>query len=133
MKIMKKKILFIVFIGIISVKFLLTSCAKEKAPAPIVPIGIVLTTDCPDTIFYSTQIKPFIDINCATSSCHSASTHAAGYDLSNHANVSANLDIIIQSMDPTSGLTLMPLGGAIIDATTLSQIKCWKGQGKLNN
>ena len=97
------------------------------------PTGIVLTAECPDTIFYSTQVKPFIDASCATSGCHNAATSAAGYDLSNHANVSANLDIIIQSMDPTSGLTLMPLGGTVIDATTLNYIKCWKGQGKLNN
>jgi hypothetical protein len=130
---MKFRILFFVLVSLVSTKLLLVSCAKEKSVAPVIINQIVLTAECPDTIFYSTQIKPFIDINCATSSCHSASAHAAGYDLSNHANVSANLDIIIQSMDPTSGLTLMPLGGAIIDATTLSQIKCWKGQGKLNN
>ena len=130
---MKKKILFIVFIGITTVKFLLVSCAKDKAPAPIVPIGIVLTAECPDTIFYSTQIKPYIDASCATSGCHNAATQAGTFDLSTHANVSANIDAIIKSMDPALTSPSMPLGLPVIDATTLSHIKCWKGQGKLNN
>ena len=54
-------------------------------------------------------------------------------DATSKKNERHEIGSVWEEKDPTSGLTLMPLGGAIIDATTLSQIKCWKGQGKLNN
>ena len=132
---MKMKILFIVFIGLISFKFILVSCTKDKAPAPIIPTEIVLTAECPDTIFYSTQIKPFIDANCSTSGCHDVTTHAANFDLTTHANVSANIDIIVQSMDPALTNPSMPFGLPVIDQndSIFKKINCWKGQGKLNN
>ncbi len=128
---MKRQLLFFCFIGVISAKLLLVSCAKEKVPVPVVVD--FLTADCPDTIFYSTQIKPFVDINCATSNCHSTAVHQGGYDLTNHENVSTNVDIIMQSMDPNSGLSLMPQGMPVVADSVIKMFNCWKNQGKLNN
>ena len=53
---MKFRILFFVLVGLISAKLLLVSCAKEKTAAPVIINQIVLTAECPDTIFYSTSI-----------------------------------------------------------------------------
>ena len=48
---MKFRILFFVLVSLVSTKLLLVSCAKEKSVAPVIINQIVLTAECPDTVF----------------------------------------------------------------------------------
>lgn len=125
------KFLFVVAALLFSIKVVLVSCTKDHAPAPPVITEIVLTDECPDTIFYSETIKPLIDQNCATSGCHDATSHQQGYDLTTYASVSANANIIIESMHGVT-VPLMPLGNAL-DSASINHFECWVNQGKLNN
>lgn len=125
------KFLLVVLVGVFSLKMSLVSCTKDQAPAPPVITEIVLTTECPDTVFYNVTIKPLIDQNCTTSGCHDAASHTAGYDLTTYTNVSANADVILASMHGIT-LTLMPLGNAL-PAQSIQNFQCWINQGKLNN
>lgn len=130
---MKYRILFFVLVGLISIKLLLVSCAKDKAPAPIIVNQIVLTAECPDTIFYATQIKPFINSTCATTACHDAISKAGSYDLSTYENIALNATAIVNSMKPGAAPSQMPLGGTTVNDSIISHFNCWINQGKLNN
>ena len=130
---MKFRILFFDFVGLISAKLLLVSCAKEKTAAPVIINQIVLTAECPDTIFYSTSIKPFVDITCATTGCHDASSSAGGYDLTTYDKVSINATSIVNSMKPGHTPFQMPMGTSSTNDTIIKLFNCWIGQGKLNN
>ena len=130
----KMKIGFVLTLSIliITVKLILVSCAKDKTPAPPVIVEIVLDSVCPDTVFYQTEIKTLIDQNCATSGCHDAVTHTAGYDLTSYENVSANAQAILASMQPGAIPQQMPLGSPLPD-TVIQRFDCWVKQGKLEN
>lgn len=131
MKKSKVKVLITLSILVLVLKLSLVSCAKDKTPVPPVIIEIVLDSICPDTVFYETEIKVLMDQNCATSGCHDAATHTKGYDLTTYQNVSANAQIILESMH---GITvqLMPLGNAL-PASSIQRFDCWVKQGKLEN
>lgn len=131
MKKIKVRVLIIVSILIIILKLSLISCVKDKAPAPPIITEIVLDSVCPDTVFYQTEIKALIDQNCATSGCHDAATQTQGYDLSTYQNVSANAQIILESMHGVT-VQLMPLGNAL-PAASIQRFDCWIKQGKLEN
>lgn len=87
-----------------------TSCKKES-----------------DATTYS-DVKSIIDNNCATSSCHSGSTPAAGRDYTTYAGLKPVLD------DPTlftkKVLTdkTMPKGGSLTTAQ-IDLITAWKDNG----
>jgi hypothetical protein len=133
MKIWNKRVLFFLFAVLLTVKLVLVSCTKDKASAAPVIVPIVLTADCPDTVFYSETIQPLIDQNCTTSSCHDAVSNAGGYNLTMHDQVASNSTIILQSLDPGSGFTPMPFGQAPLSGSQIQSIQCWVDQGKLNN
>lgn len=104
------------------------SCKKDKVPgAPETP-----APTCVDTISYLQQVKPFIDLNCATSGCHNA-TGAGGYNLLTHTSVSNNANIILSAIRHDGGFTAMPLGGGQLPDSTIQQFDCWINQGKLDN
>jgi hypothetical protein len=130
---MKFRILFFVLVSLVSTKLLLVSCAKEKSVAPVIINQIVLTAECPDTVFYSTAIKPFVDNSCATTGCHAASSSAGGYDLSTYDKVSTNATSIVNSMKPGHTPAQMPIGTSSTNDTIIKLFNCWIGQGKLNN
>lgn len=102
------------------------SCKKDKVPVSII------TADCPDTIYFSTQIKPMILMNCSTSGCHDVSSNSAGYSFTDHTDISSNASAILNAMKG-NGYLLMPLGGPALNDTLIQQFSCWLNQGKLNN
>ena len=110
----------IVLFGILFI----VSCKKDMTPLP--------NLDCADTISYSQQVQPFIDLNCTTSGCHDASA-SGGYNFTTHSSVSANAVIILSAINHDSGTVPMPLGGAKLADSTIQQFDCWINQGKLDN
>jgi hypothetical protein len=97
-----------------------SSCKKDQTPKGFI------STDCPDTIKFSTQILPMISENCF--SCHNNGTSPT---LSNHTNISSNAAKMLKSMK--GELQLMPQGGPAINDSLIKQFECWINQGKLNN
>nr|WP_294860172.1 cytochrome c [uncultured Fluviicola sp.] len=102
--------------------FLPSACTKAKVPASFGD------TSCPDTISFSQQIGPIIDANCV--SCHGNGAGTAP-TLSNHAEISANADAILNSLQGIP--QLMPQGGPALADSLIQQISCWIKQGKMNN
>lgn len=107
---------------------LLSSCTKDK-----VSTLTVLDPNCIDTTSFSQKIRPLIMQNCATSGCHDASTHAEGYDFTNHNSIAQNASLMLSAMRGESGTTPMPLGGPALADSLIQQFSCWIGQGKLDN
>lgn len=99
------------------------ACKKDKAP------NIV----CTDTVSYATEIAPLINMNCSTSGCHDAITAESGYDLTTHAAVSANADIIISVINQEGGFTPMPLGQSKLADSLINKFTCWANNGALDN
>lgn len=99
-----------------------SACTKEKAPVPLPEIA------CTTTILFSQQIAPMIQDNCA--SCHGAGAGTSPV-LSNHAEIAANSEAIINTLHGTP--QLMPQGGPALADTLIQQFQCWIQQGKLNN
>jgi cytochrome c553 len=99
-----------------------SACTKAKAP---VSFGDMT---CPDTIPFSQKIAPMIDANCT--SCHG---NGAGTSptLSNYAEISANAEAILNSLQGTP--QLMPQGGPALADSLIQQFSCWIKQGKMNN
>ena len=100
------------------------SCTKDKTS--------LSAASCPDTISYSNQIKPMIDLNCSTSGCHDA-TNSGGYNLTTYSNIAANANTILSVIKQEPGYSPMPLGGAQLADSLIQQFECWVIQGKLEN
>ncbi len=117
---MKKIIILALFTA------LLSSIACEKEPT-------TTTIDCTGTApTYTNTIKGIMDSKCATSGCHSASTRAAGFDLSSFTGTSssANSSKFLASIKHESGADAMPQGSAKLDDATIKNITCWVQNGK---
>lgn len=113
-----KKILILVPILIIVNA---VSCTKQQAPVS------TITSDCPDTIKFSTQILPMISDNCF--SCHNAGQTPAFND---YSSISLLADDILKALKQ-EGKPLMPQGGPKLADSLIQQVECWINQGKLNN
>jgi len=118
-----KRIIIPIIIGTIS----LASCKKDVTPE-FIPVA----ENCPDTISYSMQIQPLLDINCSTSGCHDAASGASGYVLETHSQVSSASSIVFNAMSH-SGASPMPLGGDKLADSLIKQFECWIEQGTQNN
>ncbi|MGB0915702.1 MAG: hypothetical protein ACPGVI_06495 [Crocinitomicaceae bacterium] len=108
---------------------MMASCTKDKVQIE----DVTVNPNCPDTILYSTQIEPILNQSCATSGCHPGGAATNGYDLTNHASVSANAGIILSVIRHESGVVAMPFGSAQLPDSVAQHIECWISQGKLNN
>lgn len=118
----KKRTMY--FLTLILISVLNFSCTKEKVPlTPLDP-------DCTDTVSFSSQIAPMISNNCV--SCHD-SGNSTGYTLTNHTNISSNATAMLNAMQESGGMQLMPEGGPALHDTLIQQFSCWVNQGKLNN
>lgn len=118
-----KRILIFPVLAIMALT-MVVSCKKDKVSGPVVD------PNCPDTIHFSTQIFPMMDNNCT--GCHD-SGNSTGYTITNHTNISANADAILDAMKATNGFQLMPQGGPALHDTLIQQFSCWISQGKQNN
>lgn len=105
-----------------SLSILLVSCQKDP----------VSTVDCTGiATSYTIDIKPILDASCATSGCHSASTHQAGIDLSNYngvRNVSSQ-DRFLGSIQHKKGYNPMPQNSAQLSQVKIDLITCWVQNG----
>ena len=108
----------------------LCSCKKDKVSISNQDFS---NQNCLDTISYSQQIQPLLNQSCATSYCHGGGSN--GYDLSNHASVSANASIILSVIKHESGFVPMPYppGSPKLPDSVINHFQCWFDQGMLNN
>ena len=116
---MKIKILLLLTIVIIT-----TSCSKDKTK--------FAAADCPDPISFMDDVKPIIDLNCATSGCHDANT-STPYAFTQYSTIAANANLILSVIRHEAGVTPMPLGGNQLADSLIQKINCWVIQGKLDN
>lgn len=103
------------------------ACGKDKAVAPTKVGGAIITSDCPDTIYYSIQIVSILNDNCV--SCHSGSNTGFPPDLTNHSEVSSNASAVLSSIQ--SGY--MPQGAPKLPDSIIKQFQCWINQGRVKN
>ncbi|HBF18443.1 MAG: hypothetical protein CMI36_03440 [Owenweeksia sp.] len=129
------------------------SCKHDPFPAP--PDGMngdtiktpVDTTGpngkpCdPDSVYYSRDIQPLLNANCAYAGCHDAATSQDGVNLSNYNTVIATADVrpfnpggsdiyeVITDSDPQDR---MPQGLPALPADQIALIRKWIEQGALN-
>lgn len=99
-----------------------------------VTIGCKKTTtyDCTSvTPTYTTDIKPIMDVSCATVGCHSASAKAQGIDLSTYAVVKSESSnkAFMGSMQHGSGYSAMPKSASKLTDASLQKIYCWIQSG----
>ena len=92
----------------------------------------ITTYDCTGVApTYTVDIKPILDANCATSSCHSATAKKEGYDLSSYsASKSASgKSAFLGPIQHKSGYKAMPEGRAALDEADIKLISCWVQNG----
>jgi mono/diheme cytochrome c family protein len=98
--------------------FLLAQCQKEE-------IDIVACSGTTPT--YTQEIKAIMDLNCAISGCHNASSKKSGYDLSsyNGTKAAAAKTAFLGSIQHKSGYSDMPKGKSQLSSADLEKIACW--------
>jgi hypothetical protein len=115
---MKKVILFFAIASIGTV-----ACSKK---------GSIQTFDCAGvTPKYTTEIKPILDANCATSGCHNSASKAEGLDYSNYGQAKhhATHNEFLGSIQHVSGYEQMPKGKAKLTDAQIKLISCWSQNG----
>lgn len=103
------------------------SCSKDNV------VDYYGLGNCTDTVSFAAKIQPLINQNCATSGCHDATTAEAGYDLTTHASIASNAEIIYSAMSWQNGTVAMPLDLPQLPDSLVQQFSCWVVQGKMNN
>jgi hypothetical protein len=101
---------------------LIVSCKKETSKS----------YDCSGvTPTYTTDVKPIIDINCATAGCHNATSKKDGKDYSTYelVKIGASSEAFMGSMQHLSGYKPMPKGGNKLSDEQLKTIYCWIQNG----
>ena len=92
----------------------------------------ITTYDCTGVApTYTVDIKPILDANCATSSCHSATAKKEGYDLSSYSTSksASGKSAFLGSIQHKSGYKAMPEGRAALDEADIKLISCWVQNG----
>ncbi|NCX96257.1 MAG: hypothetical protein EBX41_07565 [Chitinophagia bacterium] len=121
---------------VLSIILALTSCNNHSLEKdyPTTPTSACDTATTPAT--FSGGVKKIIVDNCATPSCHSASTRAAGVDLSAYTGIKAIADngkLIRDIIWSNSGSHRMPQGGTQMSDCNIKQIVYWVNKGAQNN
>ncbi|MGB0177052.1 MAG: hypothetical protein ACPF9D_07795 [Owenweeksia sp.] len=130
-----------------------SSCKHDPFPAPPPGMGNndtiknpVDTTQngkpCdPDTVYYSRDIQPILNANCAYSGCHDAATSTDGVNLSTYASVTSTADVrpfdpdgsdIYEVLVETDVDKRMPFGMPPLPNDQIALIRKWIQQGALN-
>lgn len=80
---------------------------------------------------YTDNIKSIMDVNCAYSGCHDASTKADGINLSTYATVAAESARarFMGCMEHDGSYNRMPEGAAQLNTSDLQKIYCWIQSG----
>ncbi len=119
---MKYTLLFLALFG-----FVIVSCKKDKAEEP--------KTTVPQSVKFSTDIKPVFQQSCGTGgSCHGSSSGADGKVYETHAGASAVPSATtLGAIKHTAGFKPMPQGGSQLSADKISKIESWINSGKKND
>lgn len=108
----------VLFFGAFALTLVIVQCTKEA----------IDTATCTGTTpTYTADIKAIMDVSCATSGCHNASSKADGYDLSTYAGTvsAAGKTAFLGSIQHKTGYTAMPKGAAQLSSANLTKIACW--------
>ncbi|MCC6818123.1 MAG: hypothetical protein IT245_04465 [Bacteroidia bacterium] len=112
---------------------ILVACKAGKTKvATTTPAPVAATTNvCTNTAYtYDNDIKSIIDNNCAKT-CHSASNHASGINLSTHELVKeeALKSRFMQSLKHEGWISPMPKKSPKLSDSTLNVLSCWIENG----
>lgn len=78
-----KPIIAFLSITVITAAVFINSCSERE------DISAIYLERPPTVLTYTTDIKPFVDANCAAT-CHSAGSHFGSYDMSTYAGILGN-------------------------------------------
>lgn len=89
------------------------------------------------SVKYATVVKPLIDVQCATSGCHNASSASAGANLSTYTATKSYItnakEFFVGSIKHTSGFSAMPKGSSKMATCDIAKIESWIIAGMPNN
>ena len=104
----------------------------ESKPIAVSPVQVVPTdaSRCDQGITFESHVKKIIDDNCAIS-CHSATKHASGIDLSNKENVKdfASKSNFMGSIKHEAYYSPMPKNHAKLADSSILVLECWIENG----
>jgi len=124
-----KNILFVALVAI-----LFSSCYNDKADK-LYPQPVVTTCDT-SAPTYSLVVKPIITANCALSGCHDGTSGVAFQTLGTSYNglkITVNNGQLLQSINHTGGLSVMPKNAAKLSDCDISKITAWVNAGAQDN
>ena len=107
------------------------SCGTKKAAEVVKSTPTVVNKiNCNASNSYTSNIKGLVDMHCAKS-CHSASRHADGIDLSTYETLSeeAIKPRFMAAIKHQMLATPMPLKAAKLSDSTIQVIECWIENG----
>jgi len=110
---------------------LVASCGSKKTTEVVQSTPtVVKKTICNATNSYTNNIKGLVDMHCAKS-CHSASRHADGIDLSTYEMLTeeAIKPRFMAAIKHQMLATPMPLKAAKLSDSTIQVIECWIENG----
>lgn len=113
-----------IFITTLCTLFVFTiACKKKATPTTFDCTGVAAT--------YTTEVKPLLDMHCATSGCHNASSKADGKDFSTYSSSKslAGNNNFLGSIEHLNGYTAMPKGASKLSDTDIKTIACWVQNG----
>jgi hypothetical protein len=134
-------------------KIALRMTGLDGQEAEIADAFVTSTEGVVQPVSFINDVQPILSASCATSGCHSATTSAAGLNLSSSAysrivNVSSSQMstlFLIKPMDPDNSYLLrkikgtgingsqMPRGSSPLAVEVITVIENWIRQGALNN
>jgi uncharacterized membrane protein len=111
----------------------LSTCTKDKTPAPVEPCD-------PNKVYFTNDIQPFINSSCAKSGCHDAITQAEGLNLSTYNGVmeivkpknpgGSEIMEVVNSTDP--GKMMPPPGNTPLTQEQKNLLSRWISEGAIN-
>jgi hypothetical protein len=110
------------------------SCGSKKTVSQVeVPPPVSTKLNCSTSNSYANNVKGLIDMHCAKS-CHSASRHADGIDLSTYELLKeeAIKPRFMAAIKHQMLATPMPLKASKLNDSTIQIIECWIVNGMVN-
>ncbi|MCB9232322.1 MAG: hypothetical protein H6581_11705 [Bacteroidia bacterium] len=125
---------FLFMTGVLSLWF--SGCSFDKTPMQ--PIE---ESPCdPNHVYFQNDVLPILLSNCAKSGCHSAASHAEGYNYSTWSGTmksvvpgNLNKSTLYWAITTTGGGRMPPWGLSALTQTQISTIGTWIMQGAIND
>ncbi len=124
--------LYLLFFAGAASLVIISACVKHKA--------MLFVGDCdPAKTYYSKDVAPIINSNCAMSGCHDAKTAAEGVDLSSYYGVMQLVNAgdptgseLIKIVQSSSKKRMPPKGQDPLTSQQIATISKWIQEGALN-